>query len=471
MSEIPLPRNESQSWQRELPLHRELDGKLKPEETLALIGSHTKLGLEGLKQDREDGAISDYDFSMQQRTYTAALEQLSTLKIGEGTDVFHGIIDRQTELESALDGDVSSNPNRRAEEIKLWQQLSGVKLLNKVYMEIDDIIDSLAKTYGDFKRTNPRNRAAAINEVIKWHNQEVSGIGVDSPEIQEAQARIDDRYAEQKEQPEPTETVDEARQKVAEVFDDSGEKRLDALIGEVARAAKGATRIHTDIPKGLMLKSTSGDYRPMDGFNSFGDGLPQQSQHHVKKLAYGGSAEAFIFEPDTATHYRTATKTVEAGGRFWKKTEQVEEQIPDGEIPIMVTNPTTGEQEPSVKVAYQFNGNNRNENGQPVSYEGPQYVTVGGRGGNVLYVETTLPRSVAEKLKQEVVLNPNAAREFAKTLLLNNGITEQAWNNNVRPPFDKVPSDWAMSIVDLQKDTRFRDVRHKVVSRQVIETR
>jgi len=339
-----------------------------------------------------------------------------------------------------------------------------------MYLSVVDTVDSLAATHGDGNKYTYRNRAAAINEMIAEHNQRISEGSekiADSPEVREAQERINARFAEQATQPQPTETVDDARQKVAEAFGGTGEKEQQALIREVAQAAKGATRIYTDIPRDSTVKSKSGDYRPIDGFNSFGDGLPQEHYPHSRqKLLYDGSAEAFLFEPDTTTLYKTVTETVETGGRFIKKTRQVEKQVPDGEIPTMVVNPATGQQEPGVKVAYQFNGNARRENGQTVYYEGPVYITGSGRGGNQLFVEATLPKSVADKLRQGIAGNPELAREFAKILALNNGITIQAWNNGVRPPYDQLPDGWEMTVADLQKDTQIGT--HNVVSRQAV---
>ena len=235
------------------------------------------------------------------------------------------------------------------------------------------------------------------------------------------------------------------------MFGGTPEAERQALIGEVAQAAKGTTRIHTDRPNGVKLKSNSGDYVPRDGFASFGDGLPQENRHgHGTMLEYGGSAEAFLFTPDTTTRYKTVTKTVETGGRFRKKTEQVEEQVADGEVSTMVVNSATGQQEPGVKVAYQFNGNSRKESGQTVFYEGPAYTTESGRAGNQLFIEATLPQSVAEKLRQGIVNNPELAREFARTLALNNGVTEEVWTNSVRPPYDQTPQGWKMTLADLR---------------------
>ncbi|MCA0228304.1 hypothetical protein LCH21_02510 [Patescibacteria group bacterium] len=474
MSEtLPSQQNETQAWKQELPLHREVAGTLQPGETLALIGSFAQSSLEARKEESETGELSDSDFREEQVVHLAALQQLSTLELGEGQTVNDVIYDRQKQLESAL-SDIGDDALRTAEKHRLSVQLKGVKLLDSTYLNVIDSVDSLATATGDGNKRNPRSRAIAINQLIEQHNEQVSPKSetiADSPEMREAQERINARYEEQAKQPQPTETVDDARQKVAEVFGDTGEKERQALIGEVAQAAKGATRIYTDIPKDIMLKSNSGDFRPIDGFNSFGDGLPQESRHVREKLEYGGSAEAFLFEPDTTTRYKTVTKTIETGGRFKKKTEQVQEQVPDGEVPTMVMNPATGQQEPGVKVAYQFNGNNRRDGAQTAYYEGPKYTTESGRVGNQLWIEATLPKSVADRLKQEVTSNPEVAHEFAKTLALNNGITEQAWNNGVQPPFDKVPSDWTMAVVDLQKDTQYGDVRHNVVSRQAVKTR
>jgi hypothetical protein len=458
---------ETQTWQRELPLHHELDGRLKPDEAFALTGSFTETSLEGHRQEYETGELNEQSYGVKQRIHTAALEQLATLTVDDGS-VLDVIVDRREEVEATLKAP-HGGTRSRAEELALREQLEGVKLLNKMYLNVEDTIANYAQTQpGDGNRLNPRNRAAAINEVITRHNEQVARgpeTIADIPDNQEAQPRTDGRDTEQPAQAEPIVTVAGARQKIAEAFGNTGEKDQEALIGEVAKAAKGKTRILTDIPKGAVLKSNAGDFRPRDGFQAFGDGLPQENHHNNTLLMYGGSAEAMLFAPDTTTRYKTVMKTVETGGRFFKKAEQVPEQVPDGEIPTMVINPSTGQQEPGIKVAYQFNGNKRKENGQTVLYEGPDYITESGRVGNQLFVEATLPRSVADELKQGVASNPEIAREFARTLAMSNGITEQAWNNGVRPPYDQVPNSWEMTVADLQLN-QYR--YHDVVARQAI---
>lgn len=464
MSEtLPSHQNEPQPWQRELVLHGEVSGTLNPNETLALMGSWAERDLAGQYEIYEPGTK---DLARQEAVYGAALGQLAELRAEKGdsmNDVMDTLYSRQQELKDAL-----RRSDNQADNIKIGEQLAGMKLLDDIRLRVTDQVGLSAEVIGS--KSSPRDKATAINEMIVEHNEWVSRGSetiADSPEMQEAQARINARFAEQAKQPQPTETVADARKKVSEAFSGTGEKERQALIGEVAQAAKGATRIHTDRPNGVTLKSISGDYVPRDGFASFGDGLPQENRHgHGTMVEYGGSAEAMLFAPDTTTRYKTITKTVETGGRFMKKTQQVEEQVPDGEIPTMVVNPATGQQEPGIKVAYQFNGNSRKENGQTAFYEGPAYVTESGRAGNQLFVEATLPKSVADKLKQGVSNNPEIAREFAKTLALNNGITEQVWKRAVRPPYDQVPDGWEMTVADLQLN---QYGYHDVVARQAVQ--
>lgn len=473
MSEtLPNQHPEQNTWQDKLELHRNA-ARLNGAEVSKILGSSLAESRSDYDEMYAADTIGDHTYEDETRKIDGALAELASLQVeDEDTDARFFESDLRS-LATSLKQEQESLPFGTAKHQELANRRASVAYL------LDQFDDQIRTPQQEVEKgVKPSEVREAIqqwtNQTIESHNARVENtVGetiADSPEIREAQERINARYAEQAKQPQPTETIDDVRKKVAEAYGDTGEKERQALIGEVAQAAKGKTRIHTDIPAGIQLKSAEGDYRPIDGFNSFGDGLSQNNRHHSEKLAYNGSAEAFLFEPDTTTRYKTVTKTVETGGRFMKKTQQVEEQVPDGEIPTMVVNPATGQQEPGVKVAYQFNGNNRRENNQTVYYEGPDYVTAtSNRTGNQLFVEATLPKSVADKLKQEVAHNPAIAREFAKTLALNNGITEQAWSNGVRPPYDQIPDGWEMAVADLQKDTQFGDVRHNVVSRQAVK--
>lgn len=475
MSEtLPTQQNEPQAWKRELPLHHERAGTLKPEETLALIGSFTESSLEACKEKNQTGEMSDYDFGLEQRTHAAALEQLSTLKIDGDIDALNAIVGRQKELEVALD-DIGGDVRRTTEERKLRGQLAGTKLLNSIYLNVVDNLDSLAEANGDGNKRNFRNRVAAINQMIEQHNEQVSRGSeniADSPEAREAQERMKAHYAEQANQPQPTESVDNARQKVAEAFSGTGEKERQALIGEVLRAAKGSARIHTSVTQRAKLQfKDREDTAYNDGFSDFGDGL-NWGEFHWREggtfLEVKDSPEALIFESDTATRYKSVTKTVETGGRFRKKTEQIEEQVPDGEVPVMILNPATGQQEPGVKVRYQFdsNGHDYNYDHALESKGRPQYnAPDNNRGGNQLFIEVTLPKTVADNLKQIALHDPSTARQFAQSLLAENGATQATVK---MPPYAEMPADWTMAITDMHKDSQFGDVRHTVVSQQAV---
>ncbi len=469
MSEtLPNQHPEQNNWQEKLELHTNA-ARLNGAEVSKILGSSLAESRTDYDEMYAADTISDSAHEDEVRKIDGAVAELASLKVDSESSQGDCLQDVYLLAESLKQEQNSVQPYG-AEHLELGNRRAAVAYLLEQY---DDQITAPQREIE--KSVKPSEVRDAIkewtNQTIESHNARVENAAgetiADSPEMQEAQARINARYAEQAKQPQPTETVDDARQKVAEVFGDTGEKERQALIGEVAQAAKGATRIHTDRPNGVTLKSNSGDYVPRDGFASFGDGLSQENRHgHGTMLEYGGSAEAMLFAPDTTTRYKTVTKTVETGGRFMKKTQQVEEQVPDGEIPTMVVNPATGQQEPGIKVAYQFNGNSRKENGQTAYYEGPAYVTESGRAGNQLFVEATLPKSVADKLKQGVAGNPEIAREFAKTLALNNGITEQVWNRAVRPPYDQVPDGWEMTVADLQLN---QYGYHDVVARQAVQ--
>lgn len=398
MSEtLPSHQNELQPWQRELVPHGEVAGTLNPNETLALMGSWAERDLVDQYEIYEPGTK---ELARQEAVYGAALGQLAELRAEKGdsmNDAMDALYIRQQELKDAL-----RRSDNQADNIKIGEQLAGIKLLDDIRLRVTDQVGLSAEVIGS--KSSPRDKATAINEMIAEHNEWVSRGSetiADSPEMQEAQARINARYAEQAKQPQPTETVDDARKKVAEAFGDTGEKDQQALIGEVAQAAKGKTRIYTDIPKGVMLKSNSGDHRPIDGFNSFGDGLaPNSNQYRNEMLNNPDSVEAVVI----------------------KETDE------------------------GVRVSYQFDTNSPQYSLDAYDGKVPFYTTESGRPGNVLYVEATLPTDLANKLREEISKNPIAAREFAKTLARNNGITDEVWDKGVRPPYDKLPDNWQIAI-------------------------
>jgi hypothetical protein len=471
MSEtLPNPQQESKFWQEKLELHKNA-ARLNGAESAKILGSSLAEKRSDYDEMYTADTINDYSFESETRKIDGALAELAGLQVSsEDTQLEFGA--DLVSLAISLKREQESLPFGTANHQELADRRAAVAYLLAQYE--DDIQTPQQQLE---KSVKPSEFREAIrdwtNQTIEAHNSRIESAEneavVNNADVRAAQERINNRYEEYEIPSKSSGSVDDARKKVAEVFGDTIESERQVLIAEVVRAAQDATRIHTDIPKGVQLKSAEGDYRPIDGFNSFGDGLSQNNQHHSKKLTYSGSAEAFMFAPDTTTRYKTVTKTIETGGLFKKKTEQIDEQVPDGEMLTMVLNPATGQQEPGVKVAYQFNGNQRRENNQTMFYEGPEYKTESGRGGNQLFVEATLPKSVAEKLRQAASRDPEIAREFAEVLTLNNGISEQVWNSGVRPPFDQIPDGWEMTITELEKDTRSGDARYEVKSAKPIK--
>lgn len=243
------------------------------------------------------------------------------------------------------------------------------------------------------------------------------------------------------------------------------EEQREMLFMEVLSAAKGQTRIHTDIPSRDSLHYSEGMSEPRSGFGSFGDGVRQEDGNfYSNKLEDKTSVEAFLLEEDMRVIYETITEVIKKKGLFRSKDETIEKQVPKGKEPNMITNPVTGEQEPAVKVAYQFNSNSLIY----FDVKGPVYRTTGGRSGNMLFVEVTLPKSIAENLRHEILRDPKVARRFAKDLAFKSGITDESWDNVVCPPYDQLPSGWNLAVTDLRAE---KNSMHVVISKQNIDVK
>ena len=444
MSEtLPSQQNETQAWKQELKPHHESSGTLTKSETLALMGSWVEEGFEGATELHESGTISDIEYSVKKRVKEAATSELSLLDL-EDQNVYSAIAERQKVLEEQL-------YEKGANRLMIRARLDGLLMLEDTYKNIEDHVGSPS--------ADRHTRATAINEMIDNHNEWVSRGSetiADSPEMREAQERINARYAEQTKQSRPTETVDDARQKVAEAFGDTGERERQALISEVVRAAKGSARIHTSVTKEAKLRFKGReDTAYNDGFSDFGEGLDWGTHNWRENGTFlSDTSEAFIFEPATTTRKKTVTETIETGGRFRKKTEQVQKEVADGEAPTMIVNPATGQQEPGVNVRYQFDGNTSNkawgsrslEKNDLPKYEAPD----NNRGGNQLFIEVVLPKSVADSLQQAALRNPDVARHFAQSMVTENGATEATVK---MPPYTELPADWTITVATLQKDT------------------
>ena len=403
MSEtLPNQHLEQKPWDNKLELHKNA-AQLNSAEITAILGSQLLQNRVESDEMYDADTITDSQYEDNNRKIDGALGELAGLQVlGEGSQAdFNQHLQL---LALSLKQEQEKLPFGYAEFFELADRRASVKyLIDQFDVEIKMPQEELEKD------TKPSERREAIknwtNQTIEAHNNRADGDKTesiaDSPEMRAAQERINARLAEQAKQPQPTETVDDARQKVAEAFGDTGEKERQALIDEVAQAAKGATLIYTDIPKELMTKSPSGElYHPIDGFNGFGDGLEPESNRRHERLKNRDSVEA---------------------------------------VTIMKTDE-------GVRVSYQFDTNGLQYSLDACDGKVPFYKTEGGRAGNVLYVEAILPTELASKFEQEISRNPTVAREFAKTLASNNGVSEEIWSKAVRPPYDELPANWQIAV-------------------------
>lgn len=443
MTEANTKTPDQMPWQQELLPHTELQGILKETERVVLIGSVIEGRASAVLERYEEGSYTSAQYDKHKRTTDAALDILSRLDVTD-TRFLDALQEEQDRMEITVE---HLNIDDRT------ARYDALKLINKEFTNLDDQIRSLTKVKSA-KHGNLRSPALAINDIILAHNTRVSEAAESNPAPtaqpqSQPQVNSQERYQqEQKRLAQQRETEADARSKVAEAHGETGEAGNEGILSSVLQAAKGNTRIYTDMPQGAQFASKQGMYKPIDGFNSFGDGLDQNNGFRMTKLEHGGSAEAFIMAPDMAPRFKTIDKEVSVRGRFGiKKTETRSVQVPDGEDPVMIKNPVTGVMELGVKAAYQFNGNMRRIGGQSMHYEGPIYRTQTGRGGNQLFVEVTLPQSVATELQQKVTENPYLAREFARLLAQQNGVTPQLWQDTVSPPYAQLPSDWYIANV------------------------
>ena len=223
------------------------------------------------------------------------------------------------------------------------------------------------------------------------------------------------------------------------------EKEVQSTLSELLAASKDRTHIHTDVPS-VALRHGSETRKPAgSGFQTFGDAPRSEYRGSDQLLSVRDAPEAIIFEPNMTTKYRTEKKIDRAAGMF-KKEISHEAQVVDSVRPTLVINGKTGQQEPSVRIAYQFNSQ-----ADGYTNEMPRYDTGGGRPGNILTVETIVPQSVAVNFKRLLADNPMLARQFSEQIIKHNGVSEDVWNASrapMRPPYDRLPSGWQLALVD-----------------------
>jgi hypothetical protein len=187
--------------------------------------------------------------------------------------------------------------------------------------------------------------------------------------------------------------------------------------------------------------------------------------------------EAVMFTDLTEPQTRTVTKEREVKGRFGRsKPEEytVNETIPNSDHQVMIKNEETGQDEPAVRFRYNFGYSlPAISAGELPSYQEFQ----GSRAGQTIQVSVDLPKSVANRLQEQIEQDPASARELAEKLFLQNNdgqLTEEYWRKGgavghpIRPPYEKLPEDWNIAIVTGAESTKgtSKDFDH-VLSHQV----
>lgn len=230
------------------------------------------------------------------------------------------------------------------------------------------------------------------------------------------------------------------------VAGDSGGSAEEEILKRVIDSSIGEAFLHTHLLQGVKLNLKEGEWYSEPGFNSFGERPSTVGGSGLGDLLMrDGTVEAMTFRPATSTAYAIIKEEVVSETGRWlnkrKVTTVVEKRVEQGYDPVMLNNSTTGQIEPGFYAAYQFNGN------AGYSTELPAYCGHDGRPGNILYVESLLPQSLAAEFSQSLVTRPGLARDFARIISIGNGITDEIWDNITCPPYSGLPEDWELFII------------------------
>lgn len=444
-------------------LYNRMDGKgdfytegavLEPKESKIFASVLLESQALGIENGDDPDFSSDTEIKQEAKRYREAIKIIDSLPNNQ--DPYLAIQEYATHLQVQLDamGSQGLSAGNRLQAAALGRKIDAawqaVGALGSVDYQFNESLRD------KIKKPDAIDTEFIVNKEIRFFNELAKSNAVKHASEQE----------EAKYNPDSQAHVDDGSVEVAHQGDSYTPERTEKQkhLEQFLSAAKGSTRIHTDMPANGEVSFKDGTAKPRSGFQSFGDGLAEYSQGEStdKFLVDKEYSEAVIFSPNVQTIYKTVTETIESGGRFSRKTEQVSRKVADGQEPIMVTNMNTGASEPGVKVAYQFISNGYN-------YDGPRYDTQGGRPGNVLVVETIVPQSIADDLRRIVSENPVAARDVARMLVLQNGISESNWKGLVKPPYENLSADWNIAITDAEQVDYNGVTRVKPVSRAVLQ--
>src|SRR5690606_7231038 len=98
------------------------------------------------------------------------------------------------------------------------------------------------------------------------------------------------------------------------------------------------------------------------------------------------------------------------------------------------------------------------------------------RDGQCVLVGIDLPKSLTDKLQEQMAIDPSSVRALVERLVLsnNNGnITEDYWKNGradgsggrIKPPYEELPDGWTIAVVigrEAKKYDRLTAVDYKV---------
>jgi hypothetical protein len=280
------------------------------------------------------------------------------------------------------------------------------------------------------------------------------------PSRQTAQSKSTGNQTSQ--QAEQQQTVEDARSKV-----ESAQNR--EIFDDIVRFGKNRTQLNMDVKGGFQF---IGDGPKADAKNSV---IPE----HIRKESERNPDwrlhlnEAVMFSDVTEPRTRVVTKERLVKGRFGRSHTQEyneTEEIPDSGRPVMIRNEQTGQDEPATRFRYQFAYSG------PAGSSGnlPKYKEYNGNRSNSQHVLVglDLPKSVATKLQDLIQKDPTSVRSLVEKLVLenNNGsINEAMWrsgsgaDNQIRPPYEKLPNDWNIALITATESTGWRGVRNHQV--------
>ena len=262
--------------------------------------------------------------------------------------------------------------------------------------------------------------------------------------------------------PDSQSTIEQtAARAVIEVYN---RQTLDAL----KAASRGNLLVSTDTPQVKGEKEFIIDGEPTTqfrgGFQSFGDvshGYDGRTNTYAEGYNSPLKEVEALFVKSIVEPVYEERPIIVYGGFLKRQKIHSTESVRVGSKPVEVLNAATNQMEPVTELAYQF----YIRDNKPIDGREIRYTTLGGRPGNYLTVSVRVPQSVASAFVAALQQTPQLARQFAQELTVSDrtGITEDEWRTGVmhgeykvkvEPPYDQLPRDWSISIINLTNHTK-----------------